>query len=116
MNPIVVVKNAGRGTTPDCPFARFGRGDVVKLRKVKAVAGLPAEAVVAAVVPPGFPPEYALADLLKEPRPLMVSVPRRNISYILVNEGDLTPYCVGEIYLLPSGKPAVDIGTVSREQ
>lgn len=111
----IIVRDAGYGTTPDCPDAKFRRGDVVKLRNRKEVASFPREAIVAVAVPPGFPAAYALADLLGEPRPLMIRKPRRDISYILVNEGDSTPYIAPERYLLPSGKPPVEIGSVSRQ-
>lgn len=113
--PVLMVTNAGRGETPPCPEAKFKPGDVVKVRNRKALAHFPREAVIAVAVPPGFPADYALADLVKEPRPLMVRKPNKTITYILVNEGDRTPYLAREQDLLPSGKPAVELGTVSRE-
>jgi hypothetical protein len=114
MNDVLLVKDAGRGATPACPSARFNRGDVVKVRKAKALAHFPREAVVAVAIPPGFAPEYALADLVGAPRPLMITRPRRAVTYILVCEGNPTPYLARETDLLPSGKPAVEIGSVTR--
>lgn len=112
--PILIVKDAGKGVTPPCPDAKFGKGDVVRVRNTKALAHFPREAVVASVVPPKFPADYALADLLDEPRPLMIRAPKRVVTYILVNEGDLTPYLANERDLLPSGKPPVEIGLFAR--
>jgi hypothetical protein len=83
------------------------------VRNKASLAGFPREAVVAVAVPPGFPADYALADLLNGPRPLVIRRPRRAISYILVNEGDPKPYLALESDLLPSGKPPVEIGSVS---
>lgn len=114
-NPILVLTNAGRGETPPCPAACFKRGDVVRVRNRRYLAHFPREAIVAVAVPPGFPPEYALADLLGEVRPLMITAPSRAIKYILVVEGDRTPYLVRERDLLPSGKPPVEIGVIARE-
>jgi hypothetical protein len=66
-------------------------------------------------VPSGFPADYALADLVDEPRPLMVRAARTCISYVLANEGDPKPYLARENDLLPSGKPPVEIGTIRRQ-
>jgi hypothetical protein len=114
-NPVLLVTNAGRGETPPCAAAVYKRGDVVKVRRTKALAGFPAEAIVAVAVPPGFPAEYALADLVGEARPLMITRPKRWVSYILVKKGDRTPYLVRERDVTPSGKPPVEIGTIKRE-
>lgn len=111
---ILLVKDAGHGETPSCLEAKFKRGDVVKVRNKKALAHFPREAVIGAVAPPGFPADWALADLMNEARPLMTMIPRRTIGYILVNEGDRTPYLARESDLLPSGKPAVQIGGFAR--
>lgn len=108
-NPILLIKDAGHGTTPDCPQAKFKRGDVVQGR-----GGF--EAIVAVAVPPRFPSEYALADLVGNPRPLMISEPSRSVSYILVRENDPSPYWRTEGQLRPSGKPPVEIGAVSMER
>lgn len=115
-NPVLFVRDAGRGETPECPEAKFKRGDVVRVRNTKALAAFPREAVVVCVVPPGFPAEYALHDMMGEPRPLMITAPKRVVTYILANDGDTTPYLARERDLLPSGKPAVEIGTVSRNK
>lgn len=110
-----VAINGGHGTTPEFPAAQFKRGDVVKVRKLKSLAGFPREAVVASVIPPHFSPSWALADLVGEPRPLICQVGKRVVSYILVNEGDPKPYLAKDKHLLPSGKPPVEIGSVRRE-
>lgn len=110
----IFVHDAGRGTTPPCPEAQFQRGTVVRVRNRKALSHFPREAVVAAVVPAGFAADYALADLLDEPRPLMIRKPKRVVTYILVNEGDPKPYLASDADLLPSGKPPVEIGGFAR--
>lgn len=114
-NPLLLVKDAGYGETPPCPEAAYKRGDVVRVRRAKALAAFPPEAVVAAVIPPGFSPDWALADLLGEPRPALAQVGARVVTYILVNEGDPKPYLARERDLLPSEKPPVEIGSVQRE-
>ena len=114
VRPVIIVRDAGRGVTPPVPEAKFKRGDVVKVRNTKALAHFPREAVVAVAVPPNFPPDYALADLMGEPRPLMHQSGKRTITYILVNEGDLTPYLASEKDIRESGKPPVEVGSFSR--
>lgn len=113
-NPILLVRDMGRGETPATAEAKFNRGDVVKVRNKRSLAGFPREAVVAVAVPIGFPADHALADLLGEPRPLMISTPARVITYILVKEGDPKPYLVRERDLLPSGKEPVEIRSIAR--
>jgi hypothetical protein len=103
-----------RGETPPCPEAKFKRGDVVKVRRNQAVGHFPPELIVLVAIPPGFSPDDAMADLFGEARPLMKQVGRRVVSYILCREGDPTAYTCRERDLLPSGKEAVEIGTVSR--
>lgn len=80
-NPIIEVLDAGHGETPIPEDSKFNLGDEVLVR----VSGRHFEpATIIAVVPPGYPPEYALHDALKEPRPLMVSKNRkRSITYIV---------------------------------
>jgi hypothetical protein len=119
-NPLLVITNAGRGETPACPNAAYKPGDVVKVRRTRALSEWPAELVVLKAIPPGFPADYALADLVGEPRPLMIRAPRRCITYICCEAiGDektpTAPYVAKESDLQPSGKPALDIGTVTRE-
>jgi hypothetical protein len=104
-----------RGTTPDCPGAKFKRGDVVNVSRRQGCAHLPAEMIVAVAIPPGFSPDFALADLVGEPRPLMHQVGCRAISYILVREDDPKPYRLNERDLRPSKKPPVELGTVARQ-
>ena len=101
------------GETPACPEAKFNRGDVVKIRNRKALRNFPPELVVLVAVPPGFPADYALADLLNKRRPLMITKPSRTIKYVLCREGDTTPYLIGERDLLTSGKEPVQIGTIT---
>lgn len=112
--PVLMPTNAGRGETPPCPDAKFARGDVVKVRRRRHLAGIPEFLVVLVAVPPGFPGDYALADLLGEPRPLMIGEGRRAITYILCREGDTKPYCIREADLLATGE-TIEIGTISRE-
>jgi len=113
-NPLLVMTNAGHGSTPPCDGAKFARGDVVKRRRRKHLAGFPEQLVVLVAVPPGFPGEYALADLLGEPRPLMITRPHRAITYILCREGDTKPYWLRESDLICTGEK-IEIGTISRE-
>lgn len=103
-----------RGETPPCAAAKFKRGDVVKVRRNRAVGHFPPELVVLVAIPVGFSPDDALADLVGEPRPLMKQVGRRVVTYILCCDGDPKPYHCRERDLLPSGKEPVEIGTISR--
>lgn len=104
-----------RGETPPCPQSKFKRGDVVKVRKTKALAHFPREAIIAVAIPPDFSPDHALADLVGEPRPLMARVGARSVTYILVRENDPKPYLAKERDLLTSGKPPIEIGVARRE-
>jgi hypothetical protein len=115
VNPILIVEHAGYGTTPADPTAIYKAGDVVKVARRKTLSDFPRELVVIGIVPPHFPTEYALADLLKEARPLMITKPRRVTRYILAREGDPVAYITDAIGLHPSGKPSVEIGTIQRE-
>lgn len=110
-NPLLLVKNAGHGVTPDCSVAKFARGAIVRWPRFARDF----EAIVAVAVPPGFPAEYALADLLGEARPLMITRPSRAVMYILVREDDPKPYLAREGDLRPTGKRPVEIGSVRRE-
>lgn len=102
------------GTTPPCPDAKFQRGDVVRVRRNKAVGHFPPELIVLVAIPPGFSPDDALADLVGEPRPFMKRAGRRRIQYILCRTDDPKPYLCGDRDLIPSGKERVEveIGTV----
>lgn len=104
-----------RGETPPCPQAKFKRGDVVKVRRNKAVGHFPPELVVLVAIPPGFSPDDALADLVGKPRPLMKRVGSSRIKYLLCREGDAKPYCCGERDILPSGKEPVDVGEIKAQ-
>lgn len=110
----VITLQGQRGETPPCTEAQFKRGDIVKVRNTKALATFPREAVIAVAIPPQFSPDWALADLMGEPRPLMCQVGARGITYILVRKNDSKPYLAKERDLLPSGKEPIEIGTVSR--
>lgn len=101
-----------RGETPPCPEAKFKRGDIVKVRRNRAVGHFPPELVVLVAIPPGFSPDDALADLFNRPRALMKQVGHRSVSYILGRENDTTPYFCTERDLLPSGKEPVEVGEV----
>lgn len=114
-NPVLVIKDAGRGETPSCEAAVYHPGDVVKVRNTRALAHFPRELVVLKAIPPGFPAAYALADLVGDVRPLMITAPKRCISYILCRDGDTTPYVAREKDLQPSGKPPFEIGTIRSE-
>jgi hypothetical protein len=103
-NPVLVIKDAGHGETPSCEIALFTPGAVVRWKRV---AGY----IVAVAIPPGFPAEYALADLTKTARPLMITKPSRVVTYILVREGDPKPYLATERDLKPTGEH-VEIGSV----
>lgn len=113
-NPVLMVTNAGHGETPPCADAKFARGDIVRVRRRRHLIGIPEHLVVLVAVPPGFPREYALADLLGEARPLMISKPHRAISYILCREGDTKPYGIREGDLLSTSQK-IEVGTISRE-
>lgn len=102
-----------RGETPPCPEAKFKRGDVVKVRRNRAVGHFPAELIVLVAIPPGFSPDDAMADLVGKPRPMMKQVGSRVVTYILCRENDQTAYSCRERDLLPSGKDPIEIGTVS---
>jgi len=101
-----------RGKTPSCPNAKFVAGDVVKVRRGKHFADIPAELVVLVAIPPHFSPDWALADLVGKPRPLMVQVGARSITYILARDSDPKPYLLREAHLRPSGKDRVEIGEI----
>lgn len=108
-NPMLVVTNAGYGSTPPCEQAKFKPGDVVKLRQLKFLKHLPQIAAIAIVVPPGVPPEYAMADAHGRPRPLMVTRGSKMIRYIVGFEDDETPHLIAEKYLKPSEIPATTV-------
>lgn len=104
-----------RGETPPCPEAKFKRGDIVKVSRRKGFEHIPAELIVAVAVPPNFSPDWALADLVGEPRALMHQVGSRAITYILVRENDPKPYHLNERDLRPSGKEPIEIGQARME-
>jgi hypothetical protein len=99
-----------RGTTPECPEAKFKRSDVVKVRRLKHLKHLPAIGAVVTVIPPQFSPDWAWADTLGKPRPLMCQVGARTVTYIIAFEGDPNPHLLRESYLLPTNEPPAEIG------
>jgi len=98
-----------RGTTPGCPEAKFKRGDVVRVRRKKHLMHLPDRAAIVTVIPPGFSPDWAMADLRGEPRPLLHAVGRSMITYIVGFDGNPKPYLLKERDLLPSNEAPVEI-------
>ena len=97
------------GITPPEPKARFKAGETVKVRRLKHLLHLPEIGAVAAVVPIGYSPDWAWADLHKKPRPPMAQVGRRIVQYIVAFEGDTRPHLLSEKALKPSGLPPADI-------
>lgn len=102
-----------RGETPRCSEARFKRGDIVLRRKLHFLQSMREEFIVLVAIPPGFSPDYALADLFDKSRPLMHRVGSKAISYLLHAEGGDRAYLLKEAHLLPSGKEPVEIGSIS---
>ncbi len=99
-----------RGTTPPCPEARFAANDMVRVRNRRHLGILRGKlCVVAVAIPPGFSPDWALADLRGAPRPLMYEVGRRTITYLVGFENDKRPWLMREIDLLPSGLPPGEV-------
>lgn len=105
-----------RGTTPECPEAKFKRGDVVRLRRLKHLKHMPDRAAVAVVIPPGFSPDWAMADLRNAPRPLMCMVGSRRVTYIVGFDSNPTPYLISERDLMPSDEPPVVIEIEGADQ
>ena len=98
-----------RGTTPECPEAKFKKRDVVRVRRLKHLNHLPEMGAVVAVVPPGFSPDHAWDDLHGRPRRLMYQAPSRHIMYILAFANGTAPNLLREAYLLPTNEPPADI-------
>jgi hypothetical protein len=99
-----------RGVTPPCLTAKFKINDVVRTRRLKHLGDLAGRlCAIAAVVPPSFSPDWALADLRGSPRPLMAEVGRHYVTYLVVFEGERQLWLIREAYLLPTGKPAANI-------
>lgn len=99
-----------RGETPPCPEAKFQRGFVVRVRRLKHLRRLPGFGAVAAVVPPGFSSDWAWDDLCGKPRRLMCQVPARGVRYIVAFDNDPVPHLIRERDLLPSNEAPVEIG------
>lgn len=98
------------GPTPPEPKALHKRNDVVRVRRLKHLRHLPEFGAVAAVVPIGYSPDWAWADLKGEPRPLMAEVGARYVQYIVAFEGDGKPHLLREKYLIATDLPAAEIG------
>jgi hypothetical protein len=97
------------GTTPECPEAKFKRLDVVRVRRLKHLKHLPDKGAVVTVIPPHFSPDWAWADTLGKPRPLMCQVGARVVTYIVAFEGDPKPHLLREAYLAPTNEPPAEI-------
>jgi hypothetical protein len=109
-NPPLVILNRGHGVTPECPQAKFKRGNVVRVRNLKWLANTPKHAAVFCVVPPGFSPDDAYADALGKPRPVMSQVGSAAIKYIIVGSyGNGRPWLVPERVLIATDEPDVEI-------
>ena len=98
-----------RGTTPPCPEAKFAVQDVVKVKRRKHLAHLPSIGAIVAVVPPGFSPDWALADAAGEPRPLMCLAGEKKVTYIVAFENDLAPHLMREEDLLSTGQKSLPV-------
>jgi hypothetical protein len=94
-----------RGTTPPSPGAKFKVRDVVRVRRLKHLRDLPEIAAIVTVIPPNFSPDWAWADTLGKPRPLMCRVGSRKVTYIVAFDGGPSPYLMQERYLLPTNQP-----------
>lgn len=103
-NNTMLVNHAGYGETPVCPSAKFHVNQVcrAKYRRKELCS-------VVAIVPPGFPAEYAIADLHKKPRPLMIMKPKRTVSYIVGFVGDPVPYLYRESHLTATEEPDAEV-------
>lgn len=98
------------GATPQCPEALFKVGDVLRVRRLKHLGELRGKlCAVAAVVPPNYSPDWAMADLHGRPRPLMCQVGRRDVTYIIGFEDSLKPYLLREKCLVASGEPPTTV-------
>jgi hypothetical protein len=98
------------GETPPCPSAKFNVNDVLRVRRRKHLGDLQGKlCAVAAVVPPGYSPDWAMADLRQTPRPLMAQVGARCVTYIVGFEDNPKPYLFPERYLTATSEPAAEI-------
>lgn len=109
-NPILIVTSAGTGATPDCPEAKFSPGDMVAIRRRRHLCHLPEQGAIVVVVPPGFPPEWAMADARGAVRPLMTTVPSRCITYVVAFDGDPVPHLLREADIKATKLPKVTVG------
>jgi hypothetical protein len=99
-----------RGTTPSHLAAKFKVNETALIRKRKHLGELRGRlCAIAAVIPPGFSPDWALADLRGAPRPLMCQVGARDVTYLVGFENDRRPWLIHERDLLPSGEPPANI-------
>lgn len=96
MSNVIQVLDAGYGTTPDCPEAKFTPNQVVRLSRRAHLRHLPAEAVIVAIVPPWHPAEYAWADRWGKPRPLMVTRESRAVRYFVGFADNPRAYLIAE--------------------
>ncbi|MER9471033.1 hypothetical protein [Mesorhizobium sp. M0520] len=85
-NPILLVTNAGTGTTPIPVDALLKPGDELNIHNSEDSSQRPAKCI--AVAPAGVPVEYAIADQTGIARPLMITKPKhREPIYVLEWEG-----------------------------
>ena len=99
-----------RGKTPTCTEAKFKVRDVVRVRRLKHLRDLPEIGAIVTVIPPNYSPDWAWADTLGKPRPLMCQVGKCYVTYIVAFEGDPRPHLLREQYLLPTDEPPAEIG------
>jgi hypothetical protein len=104
-----------RGTTPPCPNALFAVNQMLRIRRHRHLGDLRDKfCAVAAVIPPHFSPDWALADLRGSPRPLMAAVGRPYVMYLIGIEGDARPWLIREKYLRATDLPLAEI-TITKE-
>lgn len=108
-NDQIIKLEGPRGTTPECPEAKFKRSAVVKVRRLKHLQHLPEFGAVVGIVPPGFSSDHAWDDLCGRPRRLMCQVPSRKIQYIIAFEDDPVPHVILESALLPTDQPTAEV-------
>lgn len=82
-NPILMVKNAGRGETPVPADAIVKPGDKIGLHR----DGEYVERAVIAVAPAGSCIDYVIADQSGQPRPLMVREATYDETVYVIDDG-----------------------------
>ncbi len=82
-NPILMVTNAGRGTTPVPTDALMQPGDTIGLHR----DGEHSDLTVIAVCPAGECIDYAIADQSGQPRPLVIRETVYNETIYVLDDG-----------------------------